>query len=119
VDVDDQVPVLVGHLEQQVVAGDAGVVDQDVDAAELLDDPGDRGVDRGGVADVGADADVLLVPGRGELRGRRRGSRLVEVEDRDRRALLGEPGRAPEADALRRARDDRDPSVVPTPGPSL
>jgi hypothetical protein len=43
---DDQVPVVVGHLEQQVVAGDAGVVDQDVDAAELLDDPVDRGLDR-------------------------------------------------------------------------
>src|SRR5215213_2646855 len=42
----DQVPVLLGHLEEQVVASDPRVVDEDVDPAQLSDDPLDRGVDR-------------------------------------------------------------------------
>ena len=42
----DRVPVVVGHLEQQVVAQDAGVVDQHDRRAELVGDPGHGGVDR-------------------------------------------------------------------------
>src|SRR3546814_15796534 len=38
VGVEDRLPVLVLHPHQQVVAGDAGVVDQDRDRAELLAD---------------------------------------------------------------------------------
>src|SRR3546814_9156039 len=32
---------LVGHLQHDAVAGDAGVVDQHIDRAEIVDDPGD------------------------------------------------------------------------------
>jgi hypothetical protein len=52
VGVDDLVPLLVGHLVHGAVAGDAGVVDQDVDRPEVLLDLGDAGCDRVVVADV-------------------------------------------------------------------
>ena len=51
-----------------------------------------------------------------QLRGRLRGARLAEVEDGDRRALLGEPRRGPEADAACGSGDDNDPSVATTHG---
>src|SRR3546814_10105183 len=41
IDVDDFLPHLVGHLQHDAVAGDAGVVDQHIDRAEIVDDPGD------------------------------------------------------------------------------
>ena len=37
VDVDDRVPLLLGHVDEHPVAQDAGVVDQDVEVAEGLD----------------------------------------------------------------------------------
>ena len=37
VDGDDLVPLLLAHVEDHAVAEDAGVVDEDVDAAELVD----------------------------------------------------------------------------------
>ena len=88
VDAHDQVPVLVGHLEQQVVAGDAGVVDQHVDPAELVDDPRDRGLDGLGVADVGADADGLRVALQRQLRRQPR-------RPRPRRGRRSRPRRPP------------------------
>ena len=45
----------VAHLEQQVVAGDTGVVDQHDRRPELVGDPGDRGLDGARVGDVDAD----------------------------------------------------------------
>src|SRR3712207_2191762 len=57
VDVDDPAPVVVGHLQHGAVGGDAGVVDQDVEATVLLDDLGD-----GAPAVVGV-GDVALVHG--------------------------------------------------------
>ena len=44
-------PVLVGHAREQAVAGDAGVVDEDVEVAGLLDEP----LRLGWVGDVGLD----------------------------------------------------------------
>src|SRR5262249_60146985 len=38
VSVDGLVPQLLGHLLERLVAGDAGVVDQNVDVAEIADD---------------------------------------------------------------------------------
>jgi hypothetical protein len=67
-------------------AGDAGVVDPDVERAELCLDRRQRGVDLGAVADVGGDRQALA----GELRGQRRGA-LVEVDHRDPRPVGGEP----------------------------
>ena len=63
----------------------------------------DRGVDRLGVADVAADADAFASPLRGSGGGLGGGG-LVEVEHRDRGALLREPRGGAEADAPRRAR---------------
>lgn len=51
-DVDDQVPVLVGELPEDLVAEDAGVVEDGVDAAGLLDRRGDHPLDVGGAGDV-------------------------------------------------------------------
>ena len=53
----DGVPVVVAHLEQQVVAGDAGVVDQHGGRAELGGHPLDGGRDLLGVRHVGADGE--------------------------------------------------------------
>jgi hypothetical protein len=44
VGVEDGLPVLVLHPHQQLVAGDAGVVDEDRDRAEFLARPLDQGV---------------------------------------------------------------------------
>ena len=119
VDVHDQVPVLLGHLEEQVVAGDAGVVDQDVDPAELVDDALHRGLRGGGVDDVAADADRAGTVGEVEAARGVGGGGLVEVEDRDRGALAGEALGDAEADASGCSGDDGDAAVEPTHGELL
>ena len=48
VDVEHPVPLVVVVGRDVAGRADAGVVDDDVDAAELVDDRGDRRVDRGG-----------------------------------------------------------------------
>ena len=53
VDVDHRVPLGLAQLVGEPVGADAGVVEQQVDAAEALDRGGDGGLDRGVVADVG------------------------------------------------------------------
>ncbi len=77
----------VGHLEQQVVAGDAGVVDQHRRRAELLGDPVDRGLHGLLVGDVDAHGERAATGGL-DLGDDRAAGGLVEVEDRD-----GEPVR--------------------------
>src|SRR5690606_38339225 len=52
VGVEDGLPVLVLHPHQQVVAGDAGVVYEDRDRADVLADRLDQLFDRAGRADV-------------------------------------------------------------------
>src|SRR5690606_32319189 len=84
------VPVLLGHLEQEVVPDDAGVVDQDHRRAEPLGDGGDGRGHLVGVGDVGADADGFAAVGGDGVRGLLRVG-LVEVDDADRTALGGEP----------------------------
>ena len=74
VHVHDDVPVGVGHLEQQVVAGDPGVVHQHDRRAELRGDPVDGGLHLLGVADVGAHGQRAAAGGLDRLapcRGRR------------------------------------------------
>ena len=53
----DRVPILVGHLVDQIVAGDAGIVDEDVERAEPLGDLLDHRLDLGGYRDIGLEAD--------------------------------------------------------------
>ena len=49
---DHRLPLLEGHAVEHAVAGDAGIVDQDVDRAELGLDRLDAGLAGGGVGDV-------------------------------------------------------------------
>src|SRR6478735_2387560 len=63
---DDSVPVLLGHLEQKVVAGDTGVVDKDVESPERVEGAGHHQLDRFGVRDVRPDGDRPAA-GRGDL----------------------------------------------------
>ena len=70
VDVDHPAPVVVGHLEHGPVDGDAGVVDQDVQPAVLLDHLGDGAAAVVGGGDVAAvDGDVAVRVGAGEVLG--------------------------------------------------
>ena len=59
VGVEHGAPVLVGHAHDEAVAGDAGVVHEDLDRPERALDLGERGVDRVGVGDVGLHRDRL------------------------------------------------------------
>lgn len=61
---DDVVPILLGHRHDEFVAGDAGVVDEDLDGAELGVDLLAGLGDRGGVGDV--DLESLGLPALGE-----------------------------------------------------
>ena len=60
---DHVVPVLVGHRHDELVAGDAGVVDEDLDGAELGVDLLAGLGDRGGVGDVDLEGLGLLALG--------------------------------------------------------
>src|SRR5581483_5353240 len=55
VDPVDAVPIRLGQIHDVGIAGDAGVVDEDVEAAEFGDGAGDHRVDRGDVAAIGGD----------------------------------------------------------------
>ena len=101
-------------LNSRLSRGDAGVVDQDVEPAELLDHAGDGGLDGGGVADVArrcrrpgprrAPAAVALAASSS------RSSTATEAPSAANRfAVAG-------ADAARRSGDDGDPSVVAAHG---
>ena len=94
-------------MQQQLVAGDARIVDEDVDAAEVLADPAEGFLDErkvGHVAFVGRGADA-----EGLRFGDRFGRALVRagVHDGDVGAVLGERDRNGRADAARAAGDDR------------
>ncbi len=99
VDLEDALPFLAGHpvYGAHLALGDAGVGDDDVEAAEALDRLGDRASHRRLVGDVGADPDRPLADSLGRV------ARLtgVEVDDRDRgaaqlhlaRGLVPDPAR--------------------------
>ena len=105
VDVDHAVELLQRHFLQARVLGDAGVVDQHVDAAEFFLDAGDHGIDHFALRHV-------------HLIARRRGaerlallddlvhSTLFDVADDDDGAFLGEFQRGGQTDALGGAGDD-------------
>jgi len=111
VQVDGDRTVPVGRLGVDEGAGlvPAGVVDQDVDAAELLHDPVGHRLDAVAVGDVGADRDGARPPGRRAL-----GVRLVQVGDDDGRPLRGELPGDRLADALAGPGHDRDLVVQPS-----
>ncbi|MFM1944052.1 MAG: hypothetical protein RI897_3034 [Verrucomicrobiota bacterium] len=58
VGIDDRVPVFVAHAHEEAVAGDAGVIDEDIDAAPFLEDGFGGLLDVGCVGDVGGDGEA-------------------------------------------------------------
>ncbi len=105
VEVDSQnfVPHHLGHLEERLVTGDSGVVDEDVDGAEVLG----HGVDHGfgvrlarDVGLIGIGLNTELARGAADLVRRFDGILIV---DGHRRAGLGQNQRGGLADAARTA----------------
>jgi hypothetical protein len=84
------VPVILGHLEQQVVASDASVVDQHMQPTQVFEHTGDRLIDRRSICHIATHADGLC---RAQSGGGFLGLALVQVQDRDRSSLFGESGR--------------------------
>ena len=105
VDAHHRVPVDGGHLEEQVVADDAGVVDQDGRLAQLGGDSLDRGLDRLLVGDVDADRECPTA-GLLDLRHDGLAGVLIEVEYGDRETVLGEALGDPGSDTAGGTGDD-------------
>ena len=120
VDVDDDVPLLFGHVEDHPVAQDAGVVDQDVQPAEvvqgLLYHPlagghvGDRVVVGDGVAAGVLDRGHHLV-GRRRLTVQFAALRAAVVVDHHPRALGSQQERMSASDPASGAGHNRDAAV--------
>src|SRR6266540_1502891 len=100
-----RVPVLVGHLEQQVVPGDPGVVDQYGRRPQLGGDAFHRGVDRLGVAHVRADREGAATGGFDRLHGVAAG-RFLQVEHGHGEAVGGQSSGDGGTDAAGGAGDD-------------
>jgi hypothetical protein len=89
---------------RRVGAGDAGIVQQDVDPAEVAQRCIAGGLDAGEIADVAG----VGLDGRAELGGCLAGALDVEVPDRDLGAGCDEALRSCAADALRTPGNDGD-----------
>ena len=107
VHVHHDVPVVLGHLEEQVVPQHAGVVHQDLQAAQFSDHPGNGRIDLVGLAHVGTDAD-RATPGSIDLADDLTGRFFIQVEHRHLGAAGSEPAGHRGADPLRSAGDQRD-----------
>ena len=102
-----EVPVVLGRLEQRLGDRQAGVVDDEVDAAERQHRLGERGADLLGIGDVDGDrhGDVAVADlGRDPL-----GRLGVDVGDDDARSLGGEAVGDGPADARAGTGDEGDP----------
>ncbi len=105
VDPEQCLEVLRIGLKQELDLGDPGVVDEDVDAAELARDPLDEPEDGVAVGDVGCDRDRPAAEG-ADLLGHLLGTFGINVVDGDVGAVGGQPERDGPADSPRRAGDD-------------
>src|SRR5690606_31954055 len=103
------VPLGLGELVGGLVgAGDTGIVDQHVDATVVLGHAVDGLLDRAFVGDV----DMPVACGHAaavQLAGEPAAGIVVDVEQRQLRALFGKPGHARPANAGGGAGDDADP----------
>ncbi len=107
---DDVVEVLVSHLPQHRVTQDAGVGDEDVEAAELRDRSVHQRLRDVGGAD-GANMCDSPAAGVGDGSRRRVGDLGVDVVDDDSGTGRRERPRVGEPEPPAAARDDRDPAV--------
>ena len=111
---DDGVPVGLVHVEDHLVAEDAGVVDDDVEPAERLDRLVDHRPRAGERRDVAGVGDRLTAPatdhvddGLGDgLVGALTARRAAEVVDDDLGPGIGQLHRVPAPDAVPSASDD-------------
>ncbi len=100
-----EVPVLDGHLEQQVVADDAGVVDEDRRRAEFSDDGFEGGINGRRVADVGANGQRGPTSGADRV-GSALGGVGAQVEQRHLVSVSGEAQADGRTNALSATGDD-------------
>ena len=101
----DQVPVVFGHLEQQVVANDARVVDEDDGGAELRNDAGHGRVHLVCFGDIHTHAEAPAAC-RFDRRDRCCASGFVKVEDGDGIPVLGQSQGCSGTNAAGRTSDD-------------
>ena len=106
VDVHDGVPVLDRHLEDQVVADDAGIVDQDGRGTKLHRDSFHGSLDLIGLADVDTHGEGTAT-GRRDRQHRLGARAFIEVQDCDRVSVLRQTNGRCGSDASGCAGDDR------------
>ena len=87
--VDDRVPLLVAHLLDHVVPGVAGVVDDDVDRAEVVDRGLDEAIGEIGRRDAADAGDGFTAQGT-DFSDHFFGRAGVQVVDHDARAVAGQ-----------------------------
>jgi 16S rRNA C967 or C1407 C5-methylase (RsmB/RsmF family) len=107
VHVDDRVPLLVAHLLDHAVPGVAGVVDQDVAAAEGVDGSLHHPLAEILCRDVAVARHRTPAHRLDHRLDRLEARRLVEVVDHHRRAIARQPQRDLPPDAPARSGDDR------------
>jgi len=107
VNVEHPLEPLVAHLVNRRVERVAGVVDEDVDLAPLVDHLLDELIGDAGPGQITLEYERLA----GDLGGGLLGDVAVEIVDQHLRALLGEEFRGRAADAAGRAGHDRDLAV--------
>lgn len=100
IDADDFVEFLFGNLQDVPVASDAGIVDHDVEPAELLRGGGDKLIHISALGDIADDGAQGIRPP--ELGGRRRQTIGIDVRDDDLDAVVQKSLRTSLADAARR-----------------
>ena len=111
-DVEDAVPFLVGHVDDRRLPAEAGVVDQDVDAAHLAPWSSDQRVDLGGGRHVAHHALDPAQPECGQLVARSRPAAVRGGRRRRRRPPRRAPaGRSPNRCRCRRPRSRRPPCL--------
>ena len=117
VDIEDEVPVTLAHLEERHARVDPRVVDEDVEATQRVDDARDHLLRLDGPRDVGLHhhgTDAGLADLLHRLLGRRA---IIEVIDADIGAVAGEREGDGPPDPLLGAGDERDLSLEPHGSP--
>jgi hypothetical protein len=101
------------RLTDEAVLGDAGVVDQDVEPAQLAGQRLDRGAGRRPIGDVEAAHDGLAAGGGDQLRGLLRGILAAGEVDHHAGAAPGQRDAHRPPDPARPAGDQGDPPLQP------